>query len=244
MERSNNVSLKVISHGDEILLHSASLNVEDKAENRECYRSIIYEILSEDTLEIIMLIDKNKWIPLNRKIQYEIYFYTKRCPYKSLARIIDSYRKNNIYIIQLKLASSLNKQQRREFYRYSCLIEMELRRLTEEEIQKVESMTKPVIEKNLPLDKGVIVDISAGGCSFISQKQFEIDNLIYCTYELLKEECQKRYEVIVKVLAVKKLKNKKDTFECRGQFYNIDEKIREDIIKYIFEDERKKRKSK
>ena len=238
------MSLKVISHGDEIFLQSTSLNVEDKAENRECYRSIVYDILSEDTLEIIMPIDKNKWIPLNRKIQYEIYFYSKKCPYKSLVRIIDSYRKNNIYIIQVKLTSSLNAYQRREFYRYSCLIDMESRYLTEEEIRMVELRTKPEIQQNLPLNKGVIVDISGGGCRFITQKQFEIDSLIYCTFELQKGECYESYEVIIKVLAVKKFKNKIYEFEHCGQFYNIDEKRRENIIKYIFEDERKKSKSK
>ena len=44
-----------------------------------------------------------------------------------------------------------------------------------------------------------------------------------------------------KILSVKELENKKGTYEHRVQYVNLDVVDREEIIKYIFEEERKSR---
>ena len=46
-----------------------------------------------------------------------------------------------------------------------------------------------------------------------------------------------------KVLSARELENKPGVFEHRVQYYNMDEDIREEIIKFIFEEERKQRKN-
>ena len=48
--------------------------------------------------------------------------------------------------------------------------------------------------------------------------------------------------MVGKVLAVRELENRKGTFEHRVQYYNLDVNIREEIIRFIFEEERKSRK--
>jgi c-di-GMP-binding flagellar brake protein YcgR len=48
--------------------------------------------------------------------------------------------------------------------------------------------------------------------------------------------------VIGKVLAVSELENRPGTYEHRVQYYNMDESVREEIIKFIFEEERRNRK--
>ena len=42
--------------------------------------------------------------------------------------------------------------------------------------------------------------------------------------------------------AVRELENRKGTFEHRVQYYNLDVNTREEIIRFIFEEERKSRK--
>ncbi len=93
----------------------------------------------------------------------------------------------------------------------------------------------------LPLKRSVIVDISGGGLRFMSNQRYEPESLIYCTYHLLVGGKNKEYEIVGKILSVKELENKKGTFEHRVQYVNLDVDDREEIIKYIFEEERKNR---
>ena len=77
----------------------------------------------------------------------------------------------------------------------------------------------------------------------MSNQHYEPESLIYCTYNLLKDGSRKKYEVVGKVLSARELENKPGVFEHRVQYYNMDEDTREEIIKFIFEEERKQRKN-
>ena len=143
----------------------------------------------------------------------------------------------------MELTSNLRKYQRRDYYRFSCALEMGARTLEEEEIQAVEEKAPLELQPGLPLKRSVIVDISGGGLRFMSDQRYEPDSLVYCSYYLLKGGRKKKYEIVGKVLAVKQLENKPGTYEHRVEYYNLDVNVREEIIKYIFEEERKSRKT-
>ena len=64
------------------------------------------------------------------------------------------------------------------------------------------------------------------------------------TYNLSSEKIQKTYNLVGKILSVKELENRRGTFEHRVQYINIDNQQREEIIRYIFEEERKNRQRK
>ena len=93
----------------------------------------------------------------------------------------------------------------------------------------------------LPLSDAEVVNISGGGMRFITKDICEPNDLILMNYSIIdgKEFCH-----IAKVLAVKPLDNPlaDADFEIRCQFVNIQNDERVMIIKYIFEEERKKRK--
>ena len=97
------------------------------------------------------------------------------------------------------------------------------------------------LSKGLPLKQSVIVDISGGGLRFLSTQRYEPGSLIYCSYHLMYNGEHKKYEVISRVISAIELDNRKGTFEHRVQFYDLDPTIREEIIKYIFEEERRNR---
>ena len=116
------------------------------------------------------------------------------------------------------------------------------RNLEEEEIQALEKNSPYELQPGLPLKHSVIVDISGGGLRFVSTQRYEPGSLILCSYHLVKDGEQKKYEVVGKVLAVRELEKRKGTFEHRVQYYNLDVNTREEIIRFIFEEERKSRK--
>ena len=234
---------KFISSGDRIELQSLDRKVDETGENgQKVYISGVHDILSEDTMEVIMPMEQSKLILLPVDSEYDLIIYGATGLYQCFARIIDRYKSNNVYILVMELTSNLRKYQRREYYRFSCALEMCARNLEEEEIQALEQKVPNILQPGLPLKRSVIVDISGGGLRFMSEQKYETDSLIYCSYHLATGNVKKKYEVVGKVLAVKELGNRPGTYEHRVQYYNIEEEIRERIIKFIFEEERKERK--
>ena len=69
----------------------------------------------------------------------------------------------------------------------------------------------------------------------------EPGSLMYCCYHLMNGGEHKKYEVISRVISSIELDNRPGTYEHRVQFYDMDPIVREEIIKYIFEEERKSR---
>ena len=120
---------------------------------------------------------------------------------------------------------------------------MSSRELVEEELSAIEQ-NKQYIQAGLPLRQSVVVDISGGGIRFVSDYKYENGTLIYLTYNLSSEKIQKTYNLVGKILSVKELENRRGTFEHRVQYINIDNQQREEIIRYIFEEERKNRQRK
>jgi len=113
------------------------------------------------------------------------------------------------------------------------------RNLEEEEIKAIDEKRPYVLTPGLPIKRSVIVDISGGGLRFLSTQKYEPDSMIYCSYYLLKKGEKKQIEVVGKVLTVNELENRKGTYEHRVQYVNVDVDTREQIIQFIFEEERK-----
>lgn len=236
---------KFISIGDKIELQAVPHEYDEKPEGpAKVYHSEVNEIQSEDTIEIKMPVEKTKLILLPVDSEYDMIFYGSSGLFQCLGRIIDRYKSNNSYLLLVEMISNLRKYQRREFYRLRCALEMHARTLREDEVQTVESRMPYTLASDLPLKESVIVDISGGGLRFVSTQRFEQGSLLYCCYHLMNGGEHKKYEVICKVISCIELDNRPGTFEHRVQYYDIDPLEREEIIKYIFEEERKNRQKK
>ncbi len=233
---------KFITEGDKIELQIVEKSGSDlKADYSKTYLSMVHEIISEDTLEIIMPMEQTKLILLPVDCEYDLVFFGQTGMFQCFARIKDRYKSNNMYILLVELTSNLRKYQRRDFYRFSCALDMGARTLEKEEIYTMEEISPYFLQPGLPLKRSVIVDISGGGLRFLSEQKYELESLLYCCYHLLKDGVRKKYEVIGKVLAVSELDNRPGVFEHRVQYYNMDVNTREEIIQFIFEEERKSR---
>lgn len=231
----------IIDAGQVVEIQSVNRIAEKSEEERKkVYRSKVFDVLSEDQLEILMPMEKTKLILLPIEGNFNLCFYTEKGLYQCFAKVIDRYKSNNVYILVMELTSNLRKYQRREYYRFSCALEMQSRKLELEEVIAVEKK-KAMLVPGLPLKRSVIVDISGGGLRFIANYKYEPESLIYCNYKLLVKGQEKEYHLVGKVLSVKELENRLGTYEHRVQYLNMDIDEREEIIRYIFEEERKQR---
>lgn len=233
-----------IQPGQRIELHPVTrVKLKEDTTANKVYVSKVYDILTDERLEILMPFEQTKLILLPVDAEYEMYFYADNSVYECVARIVDRYKSNNVYILEMELTTNLRKYQRREFYRFSCALDMETRALAAEEIEAAKQNQKYLVP-GLQLRKSILVNLSGGGLRFVSDFEYEKGSLVYCHYNLWQKSGNKSYEIVGKVLDVKKLEKRPGSFEYRVQYLNIDKETREEIIQYIFEEERKNRKKK
>lgn len=229
---------KFIGLGNKVELYA----MDRKGEESKAYYSSIHEIRTEDSFEIIMPTEKARLVTLMVDTQWELFIYAKSGVYQCYARVIERYKSNNMYVIAMELVSNLCKYQRRDYYRFSCALEMYSRELVESESEAIRNNIPYELVPGVPMHHCIMVDISGGGLRFVSSHKFEKDSLVYCRFRLSRGGKQKQYEMICQMLSVREVDNRKGTFEHRVQYYGIREDVREEIIKYIFEEERKSRR--
>lgn len=234
--------LEIIEAGQIVELQAIEKNkhMDDSEQEAKVYRTKVFDVLSEDQLEILMPMEKTKLILLPLNGEFDVCFYTDKGLYQSFVKVVDRYKSNNVYVIVVHLISNLRKFQRREFYRFSCALEMNSRELKTEEIKAIERKEVYLVP-GLPVKRSVIVDISGGGLRFIANYRYDIGELIYCKYILLIQNEEKEYHLVGKILSISELEERKGVFEHRVQFINVDADVQEEIVKYIFEEERKRR---
>ncbi len=205
------------------------------------YSSQVYDVLAEDRIEIAMPMKKAKLIVLSIDREYTLSFYTDTSIYQCRAKVVDRTKRNNVYLLTMQVIGKLSKEQRREYFRFSCALQVDIRELEPLEIEALERKIKKeeFVIPDLPYKKGVIVDISGGGLRFISDFKYDVNSVLLCKYQLDGDKGMKVYDLLGKVLHVKAMENREGTFECRVQYINIDKETREEIIKFIFGEERK-----
>ncbi len=231
---------KYVIPGQKLDLRAVKRNTASGMSDR-VYATKVHDIVSDDRLEICMPIENSKLILLPVDGEYEMFFYTEMGLYECVGRVVDRYKSNNVYIILMELETNLRKYQRREFYRYSCALDMDARNLFEEEVKKIDTEGDYHLVPGLPLKRSIIVDISGGGFRFVSDYKYEKGSLIYCNYRLFIKGEAKEYQLVCKILDVKELEQRKGEFEHRVQYMNLDNEEREEIIQFIFEEERRNR---
>jgi c-di-GMP-binding flagellar brake protein YcgR len=216
--------------------------MDEDARTKQIYMSKVMDITSDDRIEVLMPFEKGKLVLLPVDGEYSLCFYSTKGLFQCYSRIVDRYRSDNMYILVLDLTSDLQKLQRREYYRFSCALELKSRMCSKEELDAFKRNRKYLVNPGTDLQKSVVVDISGGGLRFVSNFLYEEGSTIYCSYRLPGNINDREYQMICSVLKVQELENKPGLFEHRIQYVYIDETSREDIIHFIFEEERKIRK--
>lgn len=213
---------------------------QDGSTKRKKFDSQVVEVVDEDHIEILMPMEKTKLVLLPVNGQYDVHFITSKGLFQCLAKVTERYKNGNVYLLMIEKITNLQKYQRREYYRYACTIDMETRNLSEIENKRFEERI-PFDYEEIPTYKSTIVDISGGGLRFVANMAFDVDSQIICDYHLGDKNLGHTYKLIGKILGQRPLENKPGFYEHRVMFTKIENSEREEIIRYIFEQERKNR---
>ena len=231
---------KYLSPGNKVEIQftqRVGMNEEDVTPKRRIYISKINQLLDEDKVEILMPIEQSKMVLLPRNIIGSLVVYTSHGLYQCEVKAGERYKVDNIYLQVLELVSGIKKYQRREYYRYNCNIPVFSRCFTEEE-----KVTHIFDTENKGI-KGETLDIGGGGIRYLVEEEMPVGEMVVCYLPLELKKGVKEILAVGKILSVKAVTIRElKKFEVRVQFEKISNPAREQIIQYIFEDERKRRK--
>ena len=223
--------------------------------NSRTYVSQLVDIIDNDIIHIATPISNSTPVILNVEEYFNLCFYTAKGLFQCNCVVLKNERENNIIKAIVRITSNLVKIQRRQYFRLECVMKTEYHVITNEELRLTNELTQSskkndqerveiqnklteIESRWLPC---IVVDISGGGVRFISGGVFEPGMIIKIKLNL---EIGSGVNLIIpeaNILSVQRVYNQTGVFEFRAEFIEISKKDREDIIKFIFEQERKRR---
>jgi c-di-GMP-binding flagellar brake protein YcgR len=243
----------IVAIGDKLELRR--LSSENATSGRgKVYVSQLLDLIDNDKAIIAMPIEKSHIVPLSVGEKYTISFYTGKGLYQCNAIIFNRYKIKQIYVLEVQFISGIEKNQRRQYFRLSCIVDTLYHVITREEIvlEKKYNNTAYIddTEKNKDYEnleelkkvwyEGTITDLSGGGAKFVSNRAHEPGENIILSISLgINAENKK---VPSKIVASAKMLNRAGFYEHRVQFTDINREDREAVIKFIFAEERRQRK--
>lgn len=209
------------------------------------YVSQVLDFTENGNMMVAMPIRQRNLVPLSKGQQYEVFFYTHKGLYQSIAVIVDRFKSGNIYSMEISLMSELRKYQRRQYYRLEKSIAVKYAQITEEEYEFfLNERTVPKrLQTAVDFCDGTSLDISGGGLRFMGSKKIEKARKLVVQFDIVSSNGPIRYCLPAKVIMSFELPDRISCFEHRIEFSGISRDSRELLIKYIFEEERKMRKS-
>lgn len=200
----------------EILLYDKN----NELKKQECYVSQIEGIVDEIIFKVSLPIFEGHYVPLHTHQKVQVLQYTKQGLFGFDCEVLER-EKGVVPLLVLKRITKISKIQRRQFFRYECILPFQY---------------KLLIEPNTM--EGVIKDISGGGIRFITTNLNNPQEKIVCMISLGDEDIR----CIGEILRVIQIEQGNYKYEMHVKFIKIQDQDREKIIKYIFDEQRKLQK--
>ena len=165
-------------------------------------------------------------VPIHRESRLKIYFGYKGDLYFFNAIAKERFYKDKLALFTAERLGELKKIQRRAFYRLECMVNIKYR--------VFDSFSQPIDERGEFLG-AVTSDISGGGIKMFLKEKYDLGKLIEGILELGSRQCS-FVGRIVRCLTNRDIGEIR--YDVGVQFYKIDDKNREELITYIFEQQR------
>jgi c-di-GMP-binding flagellar brake protein YcgR len=212
--------------------------------------SDIQELVKEGVLILSAPTYRGVAVPLREGDLLHVTFYRTGGMFSFMARLRRRFQERALALIEVEMCSPISKYQRRDFVRLETVLPVSVRVLAAPEQfagRTVEEMLQQICDRRYeglprPLRPGErvyachTVDLSGGGARFVAEEVFEKDALLECTFSL-----KRRGALTVDgcVVRVTEQSSEGPRYCASVQFVNIEERLRRNIIKYIFGEQSK-----
>lgn len=194
-------------------------------ENEITYKSTIQDI-KEDYILIGMPISGSRYLMIHIGSIMEYYLTNDKEVFKCRSVVLGRTKEKNVQLAVLSIPEVIEKVQRREYFRLPIVMDVKYFILPEDKVYMQLKDVPIGYFKNL--EKTITVDISGGGIKIISKKAAKHNN-----YILLSINVPDEINVICKVVRCDYDETDKN-YKLALKYENIDEKLRDKIIKFIF----------
>lgn len=247
---------EIVSIGDKIEIKQLDQSgVELKSS--KTYVSQLVDFIDENRISIATPIKNGMIILLEKGTNYRLYFHSFKGLYQCNCTMLQTYREGKSILALVKVSSKVEKIQRRQYYRLECVHEIEYRLITDEEVKLEEKLLigkfsqpdeKATIRKRLAelyrvWIQAAITDLSGGGCRFNSEEKLESGDRVRIRLDFIIKNELKKLDLVANIISSYKMIDRAGKYEHRAEFNNISKNDREDLIKYIFEQERRLRRN-
>lgn len=237
---------KVIGIGNKVeftKIQPVQNNDENAGIKKKIYVSQVYDIVDDTRIKVSMPIENGHVVALAPNTRLDACFYTKKGLYHGRIVVVERMKEDNLHVMIIELQYELKKFQRRQYYRLSCTMDLQYRLMEDEEISRfIEKKELPYVDEVHNLKYGVALDFSGGGVRFISDTKYSKNNLMFIRLEISYDEESRLYLLVGRVVTSTEGKNGRNNYENRVEFLEMENKVREEIIRYIFREERRQRK--
>ncbi|MDF2944971.1 MAG: hypothetical protein K0S01_3829 [Herbinix sp.] len=247
---------KILSLGDKIDIKRLDSNGRI-VKSMKTFVSQLVDFVDFDVINIATPIVYGKTILLDVGDKFNLCFYSSIGLYQCNCIILSNHKENNTMVSVVRITSNLEKFQRRQYYRLECIhdityriitVEEEIlmKKLKEEDFQSVEERNeyrRRLSQYDKAWIQAAIIDLSGGGARFNSNELHNQGEKILMKLDFNISGELKKMQLSAVIITSNKIMNRIGAYEHRVEFQNILQKDREDLIKYIFEQERKRRRN-
>jgi c-di-GMP-binding flagellar brake protein YcgR len=245
----------VLSLGDKIDIRLLDHN--GRPHNGRTLVSQLVDFVDLDVINIAAPIVYGKTILLHVGESYNLCFYTEKGLYQCNCVLLSNHKDSRTVISMVRIVTNLEKFQRRQYFRLECILDIEYRIITIEEEMLERKMTsgdfgsedeRTDCETKLKQFErewinAVITDISGGGARFNSAQQHNPGEKVRIKLGVISSGDMKGMILNARIVTSDKILTKFGSFEHRVEFADIMQRDRETLIRYIFEQERKRRRN-
>lgn len=206
------------------------------------------------TVKLSMPMLENRVVPLEVEDDYNLCFFTNSGLYQCKGRVRKRYMDNKISVLDILLLTELKKFQRRKFYRLNCMFTIKYRVISDieqilhkrldagnfnsrEEEQRCRLMLDEIPKE---WEEATISDLSGGGIRFHCGKEMNKGQLVEVKIPLSLQSGIVPIVFRTEVIACVHYAGSKIAYEIRGEFQNVEERDREIVVKYVFEEQRRR----
>ena len=230
---------KILTPGIKLELNQITA---DKKKAAETYLSQVYDLDADrNRVAIAMPYKDGHMVVLSLGIRLNAYFYCKAKMYHSTVKVVDRYKSNNLIVLVIELQSELKKVQRRQFFRYDMIVPLRYMLLEEEFAaiyEKTGELPEEIVKEHVK--NGQTINISGGGMKFVGSDKFQKDDIVYIELDYTLGGANQCLKVTARVVDSVNPQGRKDIFHSRVSFDNIKNDDREALVRFIFEEERKR----
>ena len=232
-----------ITIGDKLELKKIETELsENQNKKTPIYISQVLDESQNGEYLVSMPLSEGRVIPLSVGQEFYATFYSQKGLLQCQVEVTGRYRQEELFLMEITQKTILEKIQRREYFRLPCHQSIKYHVLSDTEQKQLEEQTEcDIDEVTAEWKRGIMLDLSGGGIWLVSSMQEERNSIVQISFEITLNGKKERICAFAILLRSERNQKNQAVYDHHLMFWNMGQKVREKIIRFIFDEQRKNR---